>query len=63
MSREQWPKLPIIYSESASAFSTRGHYEISRCRQKGRLSGHSLRISSYDHNSASCSDPADIEFA
>src|SRR5512133_2598384 len=26
-SRERWPDLPIIYSESASAFSTRGYYD------------------------------------
>ena len=26
--REKYPKIPILYSESASAFSTRGFYEL-----------------------------------
>jgi beta-galactosidase len=26
-SRERWPNLPIVYSESASAFSTRGYFD------------------------------------
>ena len=62
ISRQQRPKLPIIYSESASAFSTRGHYELPHAAKKDDFSP-SLRLSSYDHNSASWSDLADTEFA
>src|SRR5512133_2533810 len=49
ISRRQRPKLPIIYSESASAFSTRGHYELPHAARKDEFPP-SLRISSYDHN-------------
>ena len=62
LSREKRPQLPIIYSESASAYSTRGHYELPHPAKKDDFSA-SLRISSYDHNSASYSDIADTEFA
>ena len=62
ISREKRPQLPIVYSESASAFSTRGHYELPHHAKKDDYSA-SLRISSYDHNSASWSDLADTEFA
>lgn len=62
ISRRQRPKLPIVYSESASAFSTRGHYELPHPAKKDDYSP-SLRISSYDHNSASWSDLPDTEFA
>jgi beta-galactosidase len=62
LSREKRPHLPIIYSESASALSTRGHYELPHPRKKDDFST-SLRLTSYDHNSASWSDLADTEFA
>ena len=61
-SREHWPDLPIIYSESASAYSTRGYYHLPRPDAKDDYPL-SLRISSYDHNSAYYSDPVDVEFA
>ncbi|HYG34877.1 MAG TPA: glycoside hydrolase family 2 TIM barrel-domain containing protein, partial [Clostridia bacterium] len=62
LSREKRPNLPIIYSESASALSTRGHYELPHAKKKDDFST-SLRLSSYDHNAASWSDLADTEFA
>lgn len=62
ISRREHPKLPIVYSESASAFSTRGHYELPHAAKKDDFPP-SLRISSYDHNSANWSDLADTEFA
>jgi beta-galactosidase len=61
-SRERWPDLPIIYSESASALSTRGYYHLPLPATKDDYPL-SLRISSYDHNSAAYSDIPDVEFA
>jgi len=61
-SRERWPDLPIIYSESASAYSTRGYYDFPHPTAKDDYPT-SLRISSYDHNSAYYSDIPDVEFA
>ena len=63
IAREHWPKLPMIYSESASAFSTRGYYDNFPLPAKKDAYPATARISSYDHNSAWYSDPADVEFA
>jgi len=63
LSRERWPNLPIVYSESASAFSTRGYFDDFPMPAKKDDYPATARISSYDHNSASYSDPADVEFA
>lgn len=62
-SRERWPNLPIIYSESASAYSTRGYYDDFPMPAKKDDYPSTARISSYDHNSAYYSDPVDVEFA
>lgn len=63
ISRERWPNLPIVYSESASAFSTRGYFDDFPLPSKKDDYPITARISSYDHNSAWYSDPADVEFA
>lgn len=63
ISRERWPTLPILYTESASAFSTRGYYDDFPMPAKKDAYPPTARISSYDHNSAWYSDPADVEFA
>jgi beta-galactosidase len=63
ISRERWPNLPIVYSESASAFSTRGYFDDFPMPAKKDDYPATARISSYDHNSAWYSDPADVEFA
>lgn len=63
ISRERWPRLPIAYTESASAFSTRGYYDDFPMPPKKDDYPATARISSYDHNSAWYSDPADVEFA
>jgi len=63
ISRERWPNLPIVYSESASAFSTRGYYDDFPLPAKKDDYPATARISSYDHNSAFYADPADVEFA
>lgn len=63
VSRERWPDLPIVYTESASAFSTRGYYDDFPMPPAKDAYPATARISSYDHNSAWYSDPADAEFA
>jgi beta-galactosidase len=63
ISRERWPNLPIIYSESASAYSTRGYFDDFPMPAKKDDYPATARISSYDHNSAYYSNPADVEFA
>lgn len=59
--RERYPDNPIIYSESASALSTRGFYEIPLPERKNRFSK-KLQVDSYDRNSARYSDIVDVEF-
>ncbi|MHB8865758.1 MAG: glycoside hydrolase family 2 TIM barrel-domain containing protein [Pirellulaceae bacterium] len=63
ISRERWPDLPIVYTESASALSTRGYYDDFPLPAKKDNYPAAARVSSYDHNSAFYSDPADVEFA
>ncbi len=59
--RKRYPDKPIVYSESASAFSTRGFYELPLPRTRTDYSS-SHQVDSYDFNSASWSDIADAEF-
>ena len=61
-SRKKRPHLPLVYSESASAYSTRGFYDFPLPKRKDDYSLE-LRIDSYDRNSAYYSDVADTEFA
>lgn len=62
ISRERRPDLPIVYSESASALSTRGHYELPHPAKQADYST-SLRITSYDRCAATWADLADTELA
>jgi len=62
ISREVRPKLPIVYSESASAYSTRGYYQLPHPANKTDYSA-DIRTTSYDHNAAEWADLADTEFA
>jgi hypothetical protein len=59
--RERYPEKPIIYSESASAFSTRGFYELPLPKNKTNYS-EKCQVDSYDCNAASWADIADVEF-
>jgi beta-galactosidase len=59
--RERYPNKPIIYSESASALSTRGFYELPFPTGKTAYSK-KLQVNSYDLNSAMWSDIPDVEF-
>lgn len=60
--RQRYPHKPIVYSESASALSTRGFYELPLPKSKTDYSP-ALQVSSYDLNAAPWSDIADREFA
>ncbi len=59
--RQRYPDKPIIYSESASALSTRGFYELPLPSQKTDYS-RQLQVDSYDFNAASWSDIPEVEF-
>jgi beta-galactosidase len=61
--RAYYPEKPLVYSESASAVSTRGYYEpeLPLCRTDRNME--TLQISSYDYSSAPWSDIPDAEFA
>jgi len=61
--RKKWPDKPLVYSESASAFSTRGYFDDFPMPSRKDAYPATFRISSYDHNSAGYSDPCDVEFA
>ncbi len=60
--RQRYPDKPIIYSESASALSTRGFYELPLRGSKTQFSKE-FQVDSYDRNAAAWSDIADREFA
>jgi hypothetical protein len=61
--RVMYPDKPILYTESASAFSTRGFYAFPVPNGKTDYSSGTNLLSSYDLNSAGYSDIADAEFA
>ena len=59
--RQRYPDKPIVYSESASALSTRGFYELPLPNRKTEYS-RQLQVDSYDLNAADWSDIPDSEF-
>lgn len=59
--RERYPDKPILYSESASALSTRGFYSLSFPNEKTEYS-EQVQVDSYDLNAAAWSDIAEAEF-
>lgn len=59
--RNRYPDRPNVYSESASALSTRGFYELPLPTSKTDYSA-SRQVDSYDLNAAPWSDIADSEF-
>jgi hypothetical protein len=59
--RKRFPQMPLVYSESASALSTRGFYELPLPRGKTQYSD-KTQVDSYDLNSARWSDIPDSEF-
>jgi beta-galactosidase len=59
--RQRYPDKPIVYSESASALSTRGFYELP-LRQSKKEYSKQFQVDSYDRNAAQWSDIPDREF-
>ena len=60
--RQRYPHKPIVYSESASALSTRGFYEVPLAAFKTDYSDQ-RQVCSYDLNAAPWADIPDVEFA
>lgn len=60
--RGKYPDKPIIYSESASALSTRGFYRPPLANTKTQYATENLQVDSYDLNAAPWSDIPDKEF-
>lgn len=61
IARERFPNKPILYTESASALSTRGFYELPLVTSRTDYSDQH-QVDSYDLNCARWSDIADVEF-
>jgi hypothetical protein len=59
--REKYPDRPVIYSESASAFSTRGYYDPDLPDRATDYPDH-FQMSSYDLGAAPWADIPDAEF-
>lgn len=59
--RDVYPETPIVYSESASALSTRGYYDPDLPSRPSDY-GDGYKINSYDLNAAFWSDIPDKEF-
>jgi beta-galactosidase len=59
--KQAYPDKPLVYSESASAFGTRGFYELPPVGSKTQYSKQ-VQISSYGRNAANWSDIPDVEF-
>ena len=60
--REKYPDKPMVYSESASALSTRGFYRLPLPNVKTDYAAEDLQVDSYDLNAAPWSDIPDKEF-
>ena len=58
----QYPKKPVVYTESASALSEYGHYSEALPKDKTDYDVKCVRVDSYDRNAAKWSDIADREF-
>ena len=60
--RKTHPKMPMLYSESASAVSNGGYYRFAGSRHKADFPLDDMQADGYDLTSAWCGDIADIEF-
>jgi beta-galactosidase len=58
----KYPAMPVLYSESASAVSEYGFYELPPAASKTDYARTTLQVGSYDHNAAPWSDIPDVEF-
>lgn len=57
-----YPNMPLVYSESASAVSTRGYYEIPHPKNKAIYNKKTIQVDGYDFNSVPWGDIPDPEF-
>ncbi|TWT89788.1 Beta-galactosidase [Pseudobythopirellula maris] len=60
--RERYPDKPIVYSESASALSTRGWYHLPLATDKCDYAHDEHQVSAFELNAAGWSDLAEVEF-
>ncbi len=60
--RAKNPDKPILYTESASALSSYGYYELPPAPHKTAYDVSAREVGSYDHNAAGWSDIPDLEF-
>ena len=60
--KAKYPGKPVLYSESASAFSEYGFYAASLPTNKTDYAWNGFHVDSYDYNSAKWSDIPDREF-
>ena len=60
--RKRYPGKPLLYSESASAFSDYGFYADRPATNKTEYAVAARSVDSYDHNAAPWSDIPDLEF-
>ena len=60
--KAKYPKKPCVYSESASALSSYGHFELPPAPSKAVYDVAAREVGGYDHNAAPWSDIPDAEF-
>ncbi len=60
--KEYHPNKPTVYSESASALSSYGYYQLPPPAWKTQFATNDFEVCSYDHNAAPWSDIPDLEF-
>ena len=60
--RRRKPTMPLVYSESASAYSDNGFYSVPPAAFRDDYSLAARKTDSYDHTSAPWSDIPDVEF-
>jgi beta-galactosidase len=62
--KAKYPAMPVVYSESASAFSTHGYYpDVPSANPTNYVGGRDTEIDGYDRCAASWADIPDLEFA
>ena len=61
--KAKYPDKPCVYSESASALSSYGHFENPPAPSKAVYDVAAREVGGYDHNAAPWSDIPDVEFA
>ena len=57
------PEKPVVYTESASAVSSYGHFEQPPAAEKTDYDVKAREVGAYEHNAAPWSDIPDVEFA